>query len=55
MLKTKLSYHDWSNRVQSMTKTKQDNTETDHIDLVYVEYDTELSRAIWLVAVYAEN
>ena len=40
----KLSCHDQS-----------DNNVIDHIGLVYIEIETELSRAIWLGAVYDEN
>ena len=42
----KLKYHDRTNRVWSMTKTKQDNDVTDHIGAVYTEIGTELS---WLI------
>ena len=40
-LKKKLSYHDWSDRVQSMMKTKQDNDMTDRIGLVHIETENE--------------
>ena len=53
-LKTILNYHDWSNRVQSKIKTKQDNNVTDHIGLVHTENDIELSEPIKLGVVYDE-
>ena len=42
----KLSYHEWSDRVQSMTKTKQDNDMTNHIGLVHTKIKMELSGPI---------
>ena len=45
-LNTKLSYHNQSNQVWPITKTKQDNDMTDCIGLVYVENNTELSGPI---------
>ena len=54
-LKMKLNYHDWSDHVQSMMKTKQDNDMTDHIGLVYAKIKTELLWAIWPSAIYDEN
>ena len=54
-LKTKLSYHDWSNWVRFIMKTKQDNDMTNYISAVYVENDTELSWPIGLGAVCEEN
>ena len=38
-----------------MTKTKQDNDVTDHIGLVYIENDIELSRTIGSSAISDEN
>ena len=43
MLKMKLSYSDRSDRVQFVTKTKQNNDVTDCIGVVYVETETKLS------------
>ena len=44
--KMKLSYRDRSDRVQNMTKTRQDNNTTNCICAVYNENDIELS---WLI------
>lgn len=38
-----------------MTKTKQDNHITNHIDMFYVKTKTELSGLIWPSVVYDEN
>ena len=46
MLKTKLSCNDWSDRVWSITKTRQDNDVTDHIGAVYVLFKIKLSSLI---------
>ena len=40
--KTKLSYRAWLNRVQFVTKTRQDNDITNRIGVVYAETETEL-------------
>ena len=42
-LKTKLSYHDRSDKVSYEMKTRQDNDVTDHTSEVYIKNDTELS------------
>ena len=55
MSKMKLSYRYWLDRVQSRTKTKQDNNMTNRIGLVYVEIETELSGPIWLGVVFDKN
>lgn len=47
MSKTILKYHDWSDQVQFMTKTKEDNDMIDHIGVVYVENDDKLPWSIW--------
>ena len=47
-----LSYHDRSNRVWHVTKTKQDKDMTDRTSVVYIENETELSWYITLGAVY---
>ena len=39
----KLNYRDWSEQVQSVTKTNQDNDMTNHINLVYAKIETKLS------------
>ena len=44
--KMKLSYHNQSSQVKSMTKTKQDNDVIGHIGLVYAETKTEFSGPI---------
>ena len=38
-----------------MMKTRQDNNVIDHIGLVYVEIETELSGPIWSSVIYYEN
>lgn len=53
--KTKLSYGNRLDRVWFMTKTRQDNDLIDHIGLVYVKNDIELSRLIWLTVIYDKN
>ena len=55
MQKMKLSCHDRSNQVRSMTKSWQDNDVTDHIGLLYVETKTQLSWPIWLSVVCDVN
>ena len=40
--KMKLNCYDWSDKVRSMTKSKQDNNSTDHIGAVYAEIRIEL-------------
>ena len=42
----KLRYHDRSNRVQSMMKTRKDNNAIDHISVVSAETETKISRPI---------
>ena len=42
----KLSFREWSDRVQSMIKTIQDNVVTDRIGLVYAKTKIELLRPI---------
>ena len=44
--KNNLRCHDQSDGVESVTKTKQDNDMINHIDLVYVETEIELSGPI---------
>lgn len=41
--KTILNCQDQLDRVQSVTKTKQDNEVTDHIGVVYAKNETKLS------------
>ena len=55
MPKMKLSCHDQLDQVQFMTKIRKDNDVFDHIGLVYVEIEIELSRPIWQGVVYDEN
>ena len=55
MPKTKLSYHDWSDWVLFVMKTRQDNDMTKHIGVVYAENDIELSWAIRPSVLYDEN
>ena len=54
-LKLKLGYCDRLDRVRSIMKTRQDNDMTDHIDLVYTEIETKLSRPIWPRVIYDKN
>ena len=55
MLKMILSCLDWSNQVQSMMKTRQDNDMTDHIGLLHSKIETELLGPIWSGIVCDEN
>ena len=41
-----LNYRDWFDRLQSMINTRQDNNMIDHIGVIYVRNDIELS---WLI------
>ena len=51
----KLSFHERSNQVRSVIKTRQDNNVTHSRSLVYVENNTELSWLIRLSVVYDET
>lgn len=51
----KMSYHNRSNRVWSMIKTRQDNNVIDRIDLVYAEIETERLGPIALSTICDEN
>lgn len=42
MSKTKLNYYDQTDRVRTVTKTRQDNDMIDHIGAVYAKIKTEL-------------
>ena len=44
MMKTKLNYHDRSNQVRFVKKTRQDNGVKDGIGAVYAKNDTEQLR-----------
>ena len=55
MLKMKLNYHDWSDRVLIVTKIKKNNDVTDHTDAIYVENKTKLSLLIGSSAFYDEK
>ena len=46
MLKMKLSFRDWSNWVQYVIKTRQDNNVIVSIGLVYAKIEAELSGSI---------
>ena len=50
MLKTKLSFHDWSDWVCSIIKTRKNNNVNDHKDMIYVENDIEVLWSIELGA-----
>ena len=54
-LKMKLSCHDWSDWVWSVTKTRQDNDMTNHVGLLYTKIKIELLGPIWSGVVYDEN
>ena len=47
-----INYRDQSDRVQSITKTTQDDDVTDHTGVVYTENNTELSWPIGVGAVF---
>ena len=53
--KMKLSCHDQSNQVQSVTKTRQDNDVSNRISLVYAKIETKLLGSIWSGVVCDEN
>ena len=55
ILKMILNFCDWSNRVPTMTKTRNDNYVTNHIDMTYIENETELLWPIELGVVCDEN
>ena len=55
MLKTKLNYHNWLDRGQSVKKTKKDNNVTNCTCAVYVENDIKLLGPIRLGAIYDET
>ena len=55
MPKKKLSCHDWSNRVQYVMKTRQDNSVIDYTSAVYVKNETELLWQIGLHVFCDEN
>ena len=44
--KMKLRYHDQSNHVQSMMKTRKDNDAINHVSVVYAKIETKLSGLI---------
>ena len=54
MPKMKLSYINWSDRVPTMTKIRQDNHMTDCINPIYIENEIELSWSIGLSLVCDE-
>ena len=51
----KLSCHDQSNRILSITKVRKPNDITNHICLVYTDTEIELSGLIWLGTFCDEN
>ena len=55
ILKMILNFYDWSNRVPTMTKTRNNNYVTNHIDMTYIENETELLWPIELGVVCDEN
>ena len=55
ILKMILNFYDWSNRVPTMTKTRNNNYVTNHIDMTYIENETELLWPIKLGVVCDEN
>ena len=52
MPKTIMNYHDRWDRVQSMTKTREENNVIDCISAIYAENDTKLS---WLIGLGVEG
>ena len=54
-LKSKLNYHDQSNRVRCITKTKQDNDMTNRTGVIFIEYKPKLLRLIRKYAIYNED
>lgn len=55
MSKMILNYHDQSDRVSTVTKTRLENDVTNHIDVVYTKNDIELSRSIKSGVIYDEK
>lgn len=51
----KMSYHDWSDWVPSMMKTRQVNNVTNRTDAVYIENGNEMSWPIKLGVNCDEN
>lgn len=54
-VKSELNCHDQSNRMWFISKRRQDNDMIDHIIVIFVEYDAELSRLIRQWVVYDED
>ena len=50
-----LNFRDWLDRLLIVPKTRYDNYVTDHIDMIYSEYETKLLWLIWSSLVYYEN
>ena len=50
--KLELNYHDKLDKMQSITKTRQDNNVIDRKGVMHIEYDIELWRSIRQYAVY---
>ena len=40
MLKLEFNYHEWSDKMWFITKSRQDNDVTDCTSVIFVEYDT---------------
>lgn len=55
MLKSKLNYHERSKRMWSIKKSRQDNDMIDHISVISVKYDTELTRLVEQCPVYNKD
>ena len=55
MLKSELNCHDWLDQMQSIMKSREDNNVTNCIGVIFIEYNIELSRPIWLCEVYDED
>ena len=55
ILKMILNFCDWLNRVPTMTKTRNNNYVTNHIDMTYIENETKLLWPIELGVVCDEN
>ena len=55
MLKSELNCHDRSNMMRFITKSKQDKDVIDCIGVIFIEYNTKMSRLIEQCAVYDED
>lgn len=54
-LKLELNYYNRLDGMRPITKIRQDNDVTDHIGVISIEYDTELSRLIGYFSINDED